>query len=85
VPISEYEQCREARQYWLRSEGAKARAKSEHENVLPPHLRYWTKEAEAAIQGAETAMKAHKIGKCTCGIRDQIDRQNNRQKIVSQI
>lgn len=74
-----YEECQEAHAHWLRAEGAKARSRAEYESYLPPHQRFYEREAEAAMQSAATSLKAHRMSKCSCVLRDLLNRQKNRQ------
>lgn len=61
-----YEECQEASRHLQAAKEAEAKI----DKWLPPHLDFYRGLAEAERQSANTSWKAHKMGKCSCVLRD---------------
>jgi 6-phosphogluconate dehydrogenase len=65
--IENYKECQEAMQYAEAAKEAEAKAG----NCYPLH-DYWGDVAKRKWTGADTALKAHRLGQCACQIRAAI-------------
>lgn len=60
-----YKECAEALSHWNAAKVAEGKI----DRFMPPHLDYNRGLAEAEKQAAETALRAHRMYKCSCVIR----------------